>query len=114
MASNELALSAWYESGADAARVYVPVLVGGTSTSDLEVILYPGVDMNDCAVSLQMEEGTTNLMEKRQPVRRKYPAADPIRVLLPPNLKPGVYKFEAFAHMSSGGVANASARLQLP
>jgi len=116
LASHEVALAAWYAQGnGDVPRVYVPVLVGGPAASSaLEIILFPGVDLNDCAVLLQAEGNAANLLEKNQPAAKKYPAAGAIRISVPPNLKPGLYKFEAFAHMSAGGTANAVANLRVP
>jgi hypothetical protein len=111
----DLALAAWFEAG-ESSRVYVPVMVGNqtAATAPLEVVLYPGVDLNDCAVSLQPQGGGAAIWRDRVLGKKKYAASDPIRVALPPNLKPGLYNFEAAAHMSSGGSTSTSAVIRIP
>lgn len=117
VSGNEVALAAWYDTGnsSDSSRVYVPVAVGPQSVAaPFEIVLYPGVDLNDCAVSLRAENGGAAIWSDRVLGRKKYPAADPIRVPLPLNLKPGLYRFEAAAHMSSGGSTSSAAVIRVP
>jgi hypothetical protein len=112
--SSEVALAAWYEAG-DSSRVYLPIAIGHSSSARiLEVTLYPGTDLKDCGVSLRSDGNGTNLLENRQPITKRVPAGTPIRFLLPSDLKPGLYKFEAFAHMETGGLATVMASLQMP
>jgi len=115
VSADDVAVSAFYDTGAgDSSRVYLPLAIGGQPAAvPFEVVLYPGVDLNDCAVSLQLEGGPP-VWQNRVLGKKKYAAADAIRVPLPPNLKPGLYRFEAAAHMSSGGSTSASAVIRVP
>ena len=117
VSGDEVALAAWYEPGGagDSSRVYLPLVVGGQpAASPFEIVLYPGVDLNDCSVSLQPDGGGAAIWRDRVLSKKKYAAADPIRVNLPVNLKSGLYRFEAAAHMSTGGSTTVSAMIWIP
>ena len=117
VSGDEVALAAWYEPGGagDSSRVYLPLAVGGQPpATPFEIVLYPGVDLNDCSVSLLPGGGGAAIWRDRLLGKKKYAAANPIRVALPPNLKSGLYRFEAAAHMSTGGSTTASAVIWIP
>ena len=116
LAANDVALGAWYEVGpGDSKRVFLPLAVGGQAPmSPFEILLFPGVELNDCVVTLQPEEGGDAIWRDRLLGKKRYSAAVAIRVPLPPNLKPGLYRFEAAAHMTAGGSTSTSALIRMP
>jgi len=116
LSSRDLALATWYKRAnfGEASSVYLPVVVAWQpATAPFEVVLYPAVDLNDCAVSLRIEGNATAIWSDRLLSKHGYLATNAIRVQLPPKLKPGLYRFEAAAHMSSGGSTTASAVFQM-
>ena len=116
LAANEVALAAWYEVGADdSRRVFLPLAIGGqVPTTPFEIVLFPGVELNDCFVTLRSEGGGDAIWRDRPLGKTRYSAAVAIRVPMPSNLKPGLYRFEASAHMASGGSTSTTVLIRMP